>query len=737
MTVVSEIFPPTDAIKAPSGYLALRQFNSMAWMRNPVSYGVGALILTLLGAGTTLIAPRLLEPSAFGAFALLSSLFTYAGSGDLGLSQLADRRIAGREEGIADEAIAIMQTRWIVGGLVLILILPLAVIATLFSETYISPWATALAVGGGVAAMIANGPITLFRAASKTWDFTFMAFILHAGMTAPRLLGLLLGGVTGCFAGLAVWYSACVIYLARPARSLRQRRPALPILQASVPLFVFYACWIVFLTLNRWISSLLSTPLELGLFTFGASLATIGLSLLGTFSQLRYPLLLTRIRAAKPSLASWLTEREILSLSFIMIAIALAARVLTQPFVHLAFPGYEAAIGVIEILAVACIPLGVLAWIMPMVIMRTGRPIRDAFLVFVPAFIGLAAAMAFGQHYAGIEGQAWGFVAAALVLFTSTCLHMWSLRMLQSNALLRMLGFHTLTVGIFFIASVLPYHAQASDAQALFNETTDWPVIFHDDFSTLDLRSGSQGVWQPHYPTGARTNAGNQELQYYIDPRQDMDQADVQALTPFQIVDGKLLIRASKTPALLRKATDDQAFVSGLLNTAGQFSFTYGYIEIIARMPKGKGLWPAFWLLPEDRSWPPELDVFEVLGDDTSSLHVTVHSGIDIPVNMKSAMNGRQVSTSDLSTSFHRYAAIWTPDKVLWFFDDALIHQAPTPDDMHKPMFLLVNLAVGGIWPGAPDEKTPFPSALIIDSIEVRAMPSPAPGAARLNASPG
>ena len=725
MMAATETFLPTDAIRAPRGYLALREFTSMAWLHNPVSYGVGALILTLLGAGTTLIAPRILEPTAFGAFALLTSLFTYASSADLGLSQLADRRIAGRREGVADEAVAIMQARWIVGGLALLVLLPASVAATFLTETYISPVATALAVGGGVAAMIANGPITLFRAASKTWDFTFMAFILHAGMTAPRLAGLLLGGVTGCFAALALWYVACVVFLARPARSMRVRAPVLPILRAALPLFVFYACWLVFITINRWVSSFLSSPFELGLFSFGAALATIGLSLLGTFSQLRYPRLLTRIREAAPSQASSLTEREVVMLSLVVIAIALVAQFLTRPFVHLAFPGYEAAVPSTIVLAVACVPLGVLAWTMPMVIMRSARPIRDAAVVFGPAFAVLVMAMTLGQRLAGIEGQAWGFVGASFLLFASTCLLMCTLGMLKAVAALRVIGLQAAAIGLLVAMSfMLPQHARSAGMNAMLAEATDWPVVFHDDFDTLDLRYGATGVWQPHYPWGERTNASNEELQYYVDPRPGMDVEAVQALTPFRIADGKLEIRASEVPAAVLSATDGQPYASGLLTTTDRFSFTYGLVEIRAKMPKGRGLWPAFWLLPEDRTWPPELDVFEVLGDDTHGLHVTVHSGIDIPQGARSAQSGQRVSSPDLSRDFHLFAALWTPQRIVWFLDGNPVHEAATPDDMHKPMFLLVNLAVGGTWPGAPDAATRFPNALVVDRITVRQMPA-------------
>lgn len=725
MTAGGEVFLPTDVIKAPSAYLVARRLTTMRWLGNPIAYAFGAITLTALSAGTTMIAPRLLDPAAFGAFALLTSLFNYAGGADLGLSQLADRRIAGRQEGVADIAVAIMQTRWLVGGLALVVLLPVSVAAAHFAETPISPLATALAVGGGIAAMISNGPISLFRAASKTWDFTFMAFILHAGMTVPRLMGLLFGGVTGCFAALAVWYVCCVAFFSRPARPSLQLLPALPILRAALPLFVFHACWLVFITINRWISSFLSSPFELGFFSFGAALATIGLSLLSMFGQLRYPRLLPRIRSAELSEASALTEREMIMLSLAMIAIAVIAKLLTQPAVFLAFPGYEAAVPPTIVLAVACVPLGVLAWTMPMVIMMTAMPIRDALIVFVPAFIVLVAAMAVGHRLAGIEGQAWGFAAASFLLLVNTCLIMCKLGMLTGGAVARIVGMQGAAAAMLVAVSVLmPPYARAGAIHSLAGQSENWPIVFHDDFESLDLRSGSQGLWEPHYPWGGRTNSGNEEQQYYVDPRPGMDVAEVQALAPFEISEGHLTITASKVPPQMREATDGQPYASGLLTTIDRFSFTYGLVEIRARIPSGRGLWPAFWLLPADRTWPPELDVFEVLGHDTRTLYVTVHSGIDAPADGGSAQAGRHMRTADLSRDLHVYGAAWTPERIVWFLDGKAVHEVQTPADMHKPMFLVVNLAVGGLWPGSPDHETTFPNSLVVDWIRVRAMPN-------------
>jgi beta-glucanase (GH16 family) len=137
-------------------------------------------------------------------------------------------------------------------------------------------------------------------------------------------------------------------------------------------------------------------------------------------------------------------------------------------------------------------------------------------------------------------------------------------------------------------------------------------------------------------------------------------------------------------------------------------------VEMRARIPKGKGLWPAFWLLPVDKTWPPEIDVMEVLGQNTMEFHATVHS--------RDNGNHREVSstipTPDLSEDFHIYAVKWTADEIIWYFDGRPVASAPTPADMHKPMYLLVNLALGG-WAQSPDSSTVFPAEFRINWIRV------------------
>lgn len=201
------------------------------------------------------------------------------------------------------------------------------------------------------------------------------------------------------------------------------------------------------------------------------------------------------------------------------------------------------------------------------------------------------------------------------------------------------------------------------------------------------------------------------------------------SLDPFSIQDDSLLITASDMPAAAAATlpTDmARPYVSGAFNTY-PFSQTYGYFEITARVPHGAGLWPAFWLLPVDQSWPPEIDVAEILGDDTRTAYASLHSKDAAWVRAEprsyndSTTTDKAANDSDLSQDFHRYAIDWQPRTITFYLDDAVVARRSTPADMNKPFYLIVNLAIGGpgSWPGAPDRQTQFPASLAIRSIRI------------------
>ena len=260
-------------------------------------------------------------------------------------------------------------------------------------------------------------------------------------------------------------------------------------------------------------------------------------------------------------------------------------------------------------------------------------------------------------------------------------------------------------------------------------------LTFREEFDGLSLWNGQTGTWRtsqvhddPRGSGGTLTNNG--ELQWYINamyPR-------TAAIKPWTVSRGVLTLAAYRADRDLSALVSDYKYVSGHLNTFPSFAQTYGYFEISAKLPKGKGLWPAFWLLPTDRTWPPEIDVMEVLGDDTQTLHMHMHSN----AGGKRVSKGHAHKTPDMSAAFHTYGVDWQKDYITWYFDGREVFKTETPPDLHKPMYMLVNLAVGGHWPGAPTFATPFPARYQIDYVRaykskdaaVAKGPEPAPSCA-------
>jgi beta-glucanase (GH16 family) len=133
--------------------------------------------------------------------------------------------------------------------------------------------------------------------------------------------------------------------------------------------------------------------------------------------------------------------------------------------------------------------------------------------------------------------------------------------------------------------------------------------------------------------------------------------------------------------------------------------------------PSGKGLWPAFWLLPSSRESKPEIDVMEVLGHRTTALELHFHYK-DAAGKTKSA--GTEVIVDDLSAGWHIYGCDWTADKIVWYLDGREVWRYTRRDFVpREPMYLILNLAVGGKWPGKPDTATAFPTNFDIDYVRV------------------
>jgi len=214
---------------------------------------------------------------------------------------------------------------------------------------------------------------------------------------------------------------------------------------------------------------------------------------------------------------------------------------------------------------------------------------------------------------------------------------------------------------------------------------------FADEFDALSLRSGDQGTWDAKYwwaPEKGSSLTTNGEAQWYINPAY----AGTSEVNPFSVENGVLTITAAETPQSIAAEVEGYDYTSGMLNTYSSFSQTYGYFEIRADMPTDRGAWPAFWLLPEDGSWPPELDIVEMRGQNPNTLIMSTHS--NTTGEQTSVINNVSVPSTE---GFHTYGVLWDAEHITWYFDDVAVAQTDTPNDMHDPMYMLVNLAVGGM----------------------------------------
>jgi beta-glucanase (GH16 family) len=208
---------------------------------------------------------------------------------------------------------------------------------------------------------------------------------------------------------------------------------------------------------------------------------------------------------------------------------------------------------------------------------------------------------------------------------------------------------------------------------------------------------------------------GNQELEYYTS-----------SLGNAQQLGGNLVITATPSGAApLGCWYGPCQYTSARLKTEGLFTQAYGRFEARAKMPTGKGLWPAFWMLGADIAtvgWPAcgEIDILETIGTDIGTNHGSLHAPGYDPTGTSSLGSGQS-----FADAFHTFAAEWDPGEVRFYVDDQLYEtQVQGALDggtwtFDQPFFLLLNVAVGGAWPGSPDTTTTFPQTLLVDWVRV------------------
>jgi beta-glucanase (GH16 family) len=230
-----------------------------------------------------------------------------------------------------------------------------------------------------------------------------------------------------------------------------------------------------------------------------------------------------------------------------------------------------------------------------------------------------------------------------------------------------------------------------------------WALIWNDEFNSdfindkyWTLQTG-ENIW------------GNNELQYYTDR---MDNCYIE--------DGKLIIRG------LQEKYGNSDYTSARIVTKDKLSFLYGKIEIKAKFPEGKGLLPAIWFLPcndiyDNRLQNGEFELAEMLGNDPEEIYGVAHYSFNHKTRSYKKYSD---DTTDYSEDFHIYSVEWDSQKIEWLIDDKVyftFNFNNTFDENYKPFnqyfYLIINLAIGGDWPGDDLRKTTFPSLLEIDYV--------------------
>lgn len=253
----------------------------------------------------------------------------------------------------------------------------------------------------------------------------------------------------------------------------------------------------------------------------------------------------------------------------------------------------------------------------------------------------------------------------------------------------------------------------AAQIQPLPVARDGWTLTWSDEFNAPDGSAIDSSKWVQEIGGGGW---GNDELEYYTTRPQNSF-----------IHDGNLVIKAIEEKYTGADKVS-RNYTSARLKTQGKFSQMYGRFEARIKIPRGQGIWPAFWMLGDDIDkvqWATcgEIDIMENIGKEPNIVHGTIHGpgysgsgGISAPL-------GTAVDQK-FADDFHVYAVEWEP-KEIRFYVDEFLYATRTPADLPKgtkwvydhPFFIILNVAVGGGWPGNPDATTVFPQTMLVDYV--------------------
>jgi beta-glucanase (GH16 family) len=266
------------------------------------------------------------------------------------------------------------------------------------------------------------------------------------------------------------------------------------------------------------------------------------------------------------------------------------------------------------------------------------------------------------------------------------------------------LGVATMTTGCKKDDAVSPV-ANVIDSTAL----AGWNLVWHDEFNGPVIDTS---IWRFEVNGDG---GGNNELQYYTsEPRNAF------------VENGTLVMQA------LKESYNGKQYTSARMNTTYKREWLYGRVDVRAKTPTGRGLWPAIWMLPTDwvyGGWPAsgEIDIMELLGQEPSKIYGTVHWGQDAAHHLSSGGFYVLPNGASFANGFHTFTLEWSADSIKWFVDGIRYHGEKNGPPFDKRFHLLLNVAVGGNWPGSPDASTTFPQVMQVDYVRVYSKASQKP----------
>lgn len=249
-------------------------------------------------------------------------------------------------------------------------------------------------------------------------------------------------------------------------------------------------------------------------------------------------------------------------------------------------------------------------------------------------------------------------------------------------------------------------------ALSLADAPPGWKLVWSDEFEGKEIDFSKWDVEENGH------GGGNGEMQFYADRPENI-----------RVENGSLVIEARQ--GRFNFAGVEKDFTSGRMRTKRRASWLYGRFEVRAKLPTGRGIWPAIWMLPEKEAYggwaaSGEIDIMEMVGHEPHKVHGTLHHGAGWPKNVHTGAPFT-LEKGSFADDFHVFAIEWEKGEIRWYVDGKLYQtqnkwsstggEFPAPFD--QPFHLVLNVAVGGAWPGPPDAATVFPQKMEVDYVRV------------------